>query len=174
MGRRCKVCDSIHLAEYNKLFHKGWEIKEIWRKAITENNETFSYESMRRHFRNDVEGVLEAHKKADKLRKQILEEEIKKDIIVAQQIRNDLELLNDMLNKIKDNIDDRGSREEILKIISKIHDTLELLLRFADQIQFKPRISEEAIYEKVVKCMFDFPTDLIIKFMERWKKYESS
>jgi len=168
-GQLCQVCKSPNVAEYDKLLLEGWEIKEVWRKAVTEYNESFSYESMRGHYHRDVIGIIEAKKKRDRIRENILEEEIQKDIVVAQQIRNDLELLNNMLNTIKENIEDKESRREILSIVSKIHDTLELLLRFADQLQLKPRITEEELYEKFIKAMSDFPSEYIMKFMERIK-----
>lgn len=176
MGKLCLVCRSIHRDEYDKRLNDGWEIKEVWRYARREHNEKFSYQSMLNHFHKDVEDIIDAHKKADKIRKDIIEKQIEEEILVSQELRNDLAELSNQLKLLKNKeLTDPQARKEIRDIIYASARVIELSLKFADKLEFKPRLSEEEIYDKVIKCMnkAEIPYDLIMKFMDEWDSYES-
>ena len=167
--RDCKVCRSPHVDEYNELyFKKLWDISKIWRYAARKYGETFSYETMRRHFARE-RMKRDYLIKADRERDEYIRREIEKDIETAKILRRNLELCSAQLEQLKSDMSDPEARKEIREIIGKINQTLELLLRFSDKIESKKEHFDlESFYRRIIKCMEDFPVELVVKFQERW------
>jgi len=173
MGRTCKVCWSPHRAEYDEKILKGWEIKEVWRYAITKHQERFSYESMRRHARNDVKGLIRSQLEASKIRQQKIDEEIAKSIEVSEQLRRNLQLCNDQIKELSTNVSDAEYRKEIRDVIGKINQTVELLLKFSDKLsQTEYSVDpEEVLVDRLRYALQDIPWEYASKILKRFKQY---
>ena len=170
--RTCKVCNSPHVEEYNRMrFQENRDIKEIWMYAKQKYNEPFSYYSLRRHFQH-VKREMDYLKRSSKLRQKIVEEEIKRDIVIAEQLRRNLEICAKHIEKYASK--DQLTREEEKSLINFIHQSnliIEELLKWGKQLKLQPKT--ENIFERIMYCMRDFPPELLAKFEERWNSYES-
>jgi len=174
MGRICKICWSPHRPEYDKKLLEGWEIKEVWRYAITKYNERFSYESLRRHAKNHVEELVRTQVEASKLRQKRIDEEIQKSIEISEQLRRNLQLCNDQIQELSKDVSDPNRRREIRDVIGKINQTVELLLRFSDKLtKSESRMDpEEVLIDRLRYALQDIPWEYASKILERFKQYE--
>jgi hypothetical protein len=171
MGRSCHVCASPNRTEYDKLRINGMQIKEIWKLAHQKYNEThLSYASFQGHFANDVEMLIDSQVKASKLREQVVKENIKKDIEIARRLTNNLEIISDKIEEYaeKENvtIDDL---EVLIKLINQSSSIIELFLKWSAKLDIK--VDDMDTFSKIMKCIEDFPPDLVAKFAERWKDF---
>jgi len=172
LGRECVVCFSIHRDEYDDLrISKRLRIKEIYQYAKTKYNERFSYSAMARHFRNHVKPIIEASIRADKIRKEIIEEEIHKDIQIATTLRKNLETLAKQIELVSEDILNPDDRKEARDVVARINDTVELLLRFSDKIKLEKKESEEDIYDRVIYALEGQNIDWQL-FRKRWETFK--
>ena len=171
LGRQCKVCYSLHRREYEELrLKKHLKLSEIQEYAWNKYREKLSIGTLSRHFRFHVEELLQAQLEASKLRTSVLREEIHKDIKVARALRENLEILNEQLMRVSE-MDSPEQRNEARQIISKINDTIELLLKFSDKIKLEESVSEDEIYERVVYALEPLPNEYVMEFKKRWDEY---
>lgn len=170
MGRRCKVCDSLHVADYDQKILSGWVVKEVWKYAMREHQMIVSYEAFRNHANNCVRGMVQESRYASRLRQKKIDEEIQRDIQLVKQLTDNLSLCNEQVSKLKD-VEDPEARGEVREIIGRINQTVDLLLKFSDKLNIKPAVSEDELYDRVVRCMEDFPPEWILKFREKWSLY---
>jgi len=171
LGRQCKVCYSLHRKEYEELrLKKHLKLSEIQEYAWNKYREKLSIGTLSRHFRFHVEELLQAQLEASKLRTSVLREEIHKDIKVARALRENLEILNEQLMRVSE-MDSPEQRNEARQIISKINDTIELLLKFSDKIKLEESVSEDEIYERVVYALEPLPNEYVMEFKKRWDEY---
>ena len=172
MGKSCHVCLSSNRAIYDKLRMEGREVKLIWRLSKTDYKDNINLHSFYYHFQNHLENIIEEGVKASKFREKQIEKEIYQSIEAAMALRQNLVLSNKQLEMLKDKMDDPEVRKEIRDIMFKSNQTIELILRFIDKLQSRPKDSTENVFEKIIFCMKDFPPELILKFTERWKDYD--
>jgi len=150
MPRQCPICYSPYRDLYEKLrLRDKWTVKDIYRAAL-DKGERFSYDALCRHFRNHVDAIVKARTRADKLRRDIIKEEVKKDIKIATTLRQNLETLAKQLDMTSKNMNDEKARKETRAIIYNINSTIELLLRFSDKIRPELKETEEDIYDRVL------------------------
>jgi len=171
--KTCKLCLSPNRVEYEEMrFKKNKSIKEIWTYASSVKGENINYYVFQRHFYKMMDGLDAVHK-SSKLRNDIIEEEIKKDIEISQRLRRNLEICADNIEKYAKR-DDLTVEEEksLLDFIGKTSLIIDELLKWSKQLDFKPK--SEDIFEKILYCIHDFPEHLIEKFKERWSSYGSS
>ena len=171
MGRSCRVCLSPYRVRYDELRLKGFDIKEIWRISRAEYKEDIPLYSFYYHFENHLENIIKEGEKAYLQREKQIEKTVTESIEAAQMLKRNLELCNQQLALLSDKVIEPEARREIRDIIFKSNQTAEILLRFIDKIQIKPKETEGGTLEKVLYCMQDFPPELMIKFTERWKNY---
>jgi hypothetical protein len=171
MGRSCMVCGSPHKTEYDKLRVEGTPIKDIAELAQNKYGEKhLAYHCFQRHFADDLEIVINEQVKASKLREQVVKENIKKDIEIAKMLTKNLGIVADKIeeyaNKDIDTIDDL---ELLLKFMGESRLIIEQFLKWSAKLEI--RVDDTDTFTKIMKCIEDFPADLIAKFAERWKDY---
>ena len=168
--KTCRVCSSPHRDEYEEMrFKQNRQIKDIWIYAKNKYNEDLGYYCFVRHFKH-VENEMNALKKTSRLRQQIVEEEIKKDIEIAQRLRRNLEICAQNIEKYARREDLTPEEEKsLLEFISKSTLIIEELLKWSKQLDVTPRT--EDVFKRILYCMADFPVELVKKFEERWRNY---
>jgi len=177
MGRKCQICESPYRDEYDELFlpPNNWSIKDIWRHAINKRKENFGYESIRLHFRRDIEPILEAGVKSNKLMKDRIEEEISKTIEVSENLRRNLSRLQELLDKKLEVMGDEFNKQDvelIVSIVKEIRFTYQLIFDYSENITLNEPVDMESMHNKVIKCMLDarIPDKYLLRFTEQWKK----
>lgn len=171
MGRVCKVCMSLHRKEYEDLrLRKHLTLKEIQQYALNKYGEYISIASLSRHFRRDVEPLLKAMIEADKQRHEIVREEISKDIKIAAALRENLEILKSQMEEVIQ-VGTPEARREARDIISRINDTVALLLKFSDKIKIEEAMTEEEMFKRLLYAIEPLPADLIVEIRRRWEEY---
>ena len=176
MPRNCKVCASPNRLEYEKQYLESHlKIDEIFHLASKSHPEDgLSYYSIRRHFKNHVEYYLAIEKQVDKERKELYKRVLKQDIVVAEQLLDNLKLCNDKIQaKAKEDKLDPGDEKILLDWLSEARMTIEQVLKWKDKIEWETPESEEDLVKKIMDCMQDFPPELLLRFKERWEKYET-
>lgn len=171
MGRSCIVCSSPHLSEYNKLRVDGMAITDIERLAHEKYQENhIQYHNFQKHFTNDLEVIINEQAKANKLREQVVKENIKKDIEIARRLTQNLEIVADKIDEYANKkIDDPDELELLLKFMGESRMIIEQFLKWSAKLEI--RQDDTDTFTKIMKCIEDFPPDLIAKFAERWKDY---
>lgn len=166
MGRYCLVCQSPHVDEYNKLRLAGKPIKEIWAYSVNQYNEVLKYWNFAKHFQH-VEEVVESSIKEDKLRQTVIRENVKKDIAIVRRMTANLEMLNDKIQEKKDlvSVDDERL---LLGYLAESRMVIEQLIKWGSKLELS--VDDNEIYNRILKCMEDFPADLVEKFIIRWKE----
>lgn len=178
MTRPCYVCTSPnkHIYEELKLKDKR-TIKYIAQYAEATLSERISYDSFQRHFKNHLHSVIEAHEKADKLRNEVIERNIRKDIQLAEKLSNNLELVSTLIAEMLDKkkIEGELSLQDynlLLKYIDVTDRLANTFMKWSDKLKLVAQTDK--LFDKIVHCMHDFPPDLIELFEKRWLKYEPS
>jgi len=176
MGRDCVICLSPHRVEYEKMrVEKRMRIKDIWLYAKCKHNETFSYSAILRHMRNHVQSLIEEQKKAVRLRKKHIEQEIQRDIAIASNITKNLQICNDQIKRIRERLETEGLSKELgdiaLKWLGESRLIIELLLRWSDKI--KPELEgKEDIEDRLYYALKDLPFDYIEQVKKRWDEWK--
>ena len=175
MGRICTVCISPHREFIDDCIVKGWERKEIYRELLRRYGpgNVPSYQSIIDHARTHVKAVVQAAVERDAFRLKTIKEEIARDVSISRQLRQNLELCNDQISRIVKETDmaNPEARGEVRDIISRLNQTIELLLRFSDKVEVKA--TQVDLSDRVLYCLRDFPPDLVETFMQRWKEIMS-
>jgi len=171
MGRVCQVCYHPHRAWIEKRILEGWVKKEIYNEMKRKDMNPPPYKSILNHARKCMQIYMDQSLKSDRLRKEKIREEIKRDLNTAKGLRQNLELLNRMIDRViaESDVDDKATREELSRLIHRVNETIELILRFSDKVGI---IEEpESLEDKIIYCLRDFPSDLIVKFKQRWESH---
>jgi len=175
MGRRCKVCWSPHVAEYEELYLTGkMNMKEILQYAREKYGETFSYPSLSRHFRNHVDPYVEMGRKVDRIRNKFIEEQIKKDIEIAKRLTRNLEICAEMIEKYITELQNEGlskDREDSLrKWLTETRMTIDTALRYSKELQLdkKKPMDENKLLDIVEKCLDEIPDEYASAFKKKW------
>lgn len=173
--RSCNTCESQYVDEIDSMIMAGWKFKEIYRylKGKYPDDEKLpSYDSIKYHARNHVEGVINRAATSSRARKKAIEKEIKSSISSAEQLRKNLHYISQALIEFWENRDPGDTKDikDLSKLITTANKTVELLLKFQSQIQDKGESTED-VYERLMFCLHDFPADKIDLVIERWEKY---
>jgi len=173
MPRRCKVCDSPHRAEYERLYlEERLPITDVYKIAVHKYGETFSYDALRRHMRNHVDFYMELRKRIDKERKELYSRVLRQDIMVAEQLLENLKICQQKIESLAKKQQITPKDEQILlKWLGEARLTIEEILKWKDKIQWEePKGSEEMI-DVILRIIADFPEEYQIMFKERWEQY---
>jgi len=170
MGRVCFVCNSPHRSEYDKMRLDGKSIKEIHAFSHNTYNENhLEYFHFQKHFMNHVTVLVDEQVKASKLRDQVVKEYIKKDIEIARQLHKNLEIVADKIDEKSKNMDNPNDEEMFLKFATESRMIIDQFLKWGEKLSLQE--TDEDVFDKILKCMANFPPDLIQQFIERWKTY---
>lgn len=172
MGRTNIVASSPHRAEYEKMrFEDRKSIKEIWIYAKEKYGEDVGYYSFQRFFKSH-DRLMSEMKKASKLRARVLEEEIRKDIKIAQELTKNLDICREKIEDYsqREHLDQVETRA-LLGFLGETRLIIEELLKWSSKIKIQPKT--EDIFNRILYCMSDFSKEDIEKFQERWIEYES-
>jgi hypothetical protein len=178
MGRSCYVCNSPNRSEYDKLRLEGMPVKEIWRSiAIGKYNENkLQYHHFQKHFQNHVELLVNETIKANRLRDQVIKEVVKKDIEIVKTFSHNLEMVTDKVDTIVKEMDDLDSimkyGEMFVKLTTESRMIIEQFLRWSSKLNIQD--TSEDVFNTIIKCMYDFPPELLENFAERWKMANES
>lgn len=154
----------------------GWKFKEIYRylKGKYPNDQKLpSYDSIKYHARNHVEGMIKRAASSSRARQKAIQKEIKASITSAEQLRRNLHYISQTLTEFWENRDitEKDSIKDLARLITTANKTVELLLKFQSQIQEKGESSED-VYERLMFCLHDFPADKIDLVIARWEDYD--
>jgi ribosomal protein L11 methylase PrmA len=150
--------------------NKKLTYKEIREYALNKYGESFSYAALSRHFNRHVESVMKRFLESERLRNKILHEQLRKDVKIAVKLTDNLEILSQEFEKVK-NLETPEERKEAREIIGKINETISLLLKFSDKIPFEKEVDEEEIYERLLYAIEPLPPEYVVAVKERWEEY---
>jgi len=175
MGAKCKVCVSPHKVEYERLrLQEHLTYMELSRIAFTQHNEIISWEAFRRHFTKHCLPFIEEAVKSSKFRDEVIKAQIKKDVLIAQQLTEALEICRKkMLEKLKKDPMEESDEKLLLEYIEEARLIIEELLRWSKELKLKEE-EPTNLEARFVECMKDFPLDLVKKFLDRWKSFGSN
>jgi len=174
MGRSCFVCGSPHMEEYNKLRIEGMPVKQIWKDiALGKYQENhLQYHHFQKHCANHIELLINEAVKANRLRDQVVKEVIKKDIEVVKTFSHNLEMVTGNVDKIAKEMDDLDSimkyGEMFVKLTTESRMIIEQFLRWSSKLNIQDTSTDT--FNLIIKCMYDFPSELLDKFSKRWKE----
>jgi hypothetical protein len=174
MGRRCFVEMSPHLAEYEKMRMDGKPIQDIVKYSNEHYGELhLKYHHFQRHFQDHMQYVVTEGIKVSKLRDEVIKESIKKTIEVAKRIQRSLDIVADNVDtwakKVEDNPADATANEMLLNYLNESRLIFEQALKWESKLNVAD--TGEETFSKIMKCLEDFPPDLIAKFADRWESY---
>lgn len=170
--RKCLTCYSPNRDKIEEYYFKIRSVKKTWEWARREFNTPISYKAFCKHFRNHVENIIESTKQASKLRTEVIKKDIYQDIQISETLTKNLKYLNKQLESLKVE-DTPKARGELRNIISKINSTIELILKFKQDINIESISSEEELEKKILYCLQDFSIENKELFLKRWNSYES-
>jgi len=174
--KQCRICVSPWLDEIDEYVtaNKFKTIQALYDFMCRKYGPKFdiSYHTMRRHV-NHTKKELQWGVEASRFREQAIKDQIYKDIETVKITRNNLGILNKQLSEAEVDLSDPIDRKEVRDIIRMINDTVGLLLKYSDKIQHKSEFSEEDLVQKMITCMKEFPMDLQMKFITKWKELKN-
>jgi ribonucleotide reductase alpha subunit len=173
MGRTCYICNSVHREEYDKLRLSGKPVKEIYlisQNTYHENN--LRYWHFQKHFMNHLEALVNESVKANRLRDQYIKEVVKKDMDILRMFSKSLDIVTEKLLEKAEHLDNPVEEEMYLRFAAEQRMLIEQYLKWGSKLQIQD--TSEDTFRKILRCMEDFPVDLIAKFTERWKEYGGS
>lgn len=150
----------------------GWDNKEIYRYLLGKypGQVIPSYDSICNHARKHVKDEISRALKNSKQRDKIIREEIRGSIEAVEQLKRNLKMVSDMLKEIfSDGLEDRNARKELANLIGTANETINLLLKYQEKVDQKV-LSEDEIFDKLMRCVYDFPEEYVNKMIERWNK----
>lgn len=151
----------------------GTSIKEIEAYAHNQHKELhLQYYNFQKHFANHMEYVVSEKIKTSKLRDEVVKESIKKDIEVARRISRNLEIVGDKIDELSEDLSSPDKQAAFLNFIDQSRLLIEQFLKWGDKLDIKD--TNVDTFAKIMKCIEDFPADLIAKFAERWKYYDEN
>ena len=159
--------------EITGLILNGTTPTEIFKLMKDKYGEDFNinYQAVRRQRMKILNGIEETASTSH-LRNQAIQSQIYKDVQSVQMLGNSLRILSNQLAKVARSVNNKEERKEVRDIVLSIDKVTSTLLRYSDKIQTKPEFSEEDLLNKIIDCFEGFPSELQIKFIERWKKIE--
>lgn len=174
MGRKCIVEMSPHLSEYEKMRIDGINIQDILKFAHETYGENhLKYHHFQRHFQEHMSYVVTEGIKVSKLRDEAIKESIKKTIEVAKRIQRSMDIVADNVDtwatKVSDNPDNEVANEMLLNYLNESRLIFEQALKWESKLDVAD--TGEETFSKIMKCLEDFPPDLINKFIDRWENY---
>lgn len=178
MGRSCFVCNSPHRSEYDQLRIDGMPVKDVWQKiALDKYGEShLQYHHFQKHCANHIEVIVSESVKANRLRDQVIKEVIKKDVEIIKTFSHNLELVADRVDTIAKEMDSLEAIERhgelFIKFISESRQTIEQFLKWSAKLNVQD--TNEDTFNIIIKCMYDFPPELLDKFAIRWKEKNES
>lgn len=173
MGRSCFICNSPNLAEYNKMRLEGIPIKEIFAYSQNKYNEKhLRYHHFQKHFSTHVEELVETQVKASRIRDEYVKTVIKKDMEIVKRMSRNLEIVADKIEEKAANMDNPVAEEMFLKFATEGRMIIEQYLKWGSKVQLQDTTQD--VFNRVIECMIDFPSELISKFIERWKEIGGS
>lgn len=171
MPKLCRVCYSKHRDEYEDMFLRGIPIIKIQQYALEKYNEKYSYTSMHRHLTKHVKAVVEARVKSEVAQDEYIKAQLEKGGEVAKRLINNLKICDERIRELLQSELSQEDKKILLQYLGEVRQTIELLLRYMDRIQLK-REDENAIFNKILYCMQDFPVEFLEKFKKKWIEYE--
>ena len=174
MGRKCIVEMSPHLSEYEKMRMDGKTIQDIVAYARDKYGEGWlKYYHFQRHFQEHMAYVVTEGIKVSKLRDEVIKESIKKTIEIAKRITRDLDIVADAVDtwadKVKDNPNDEVAHDRLLDYLEESRHIFDQYFKWQKDLEVTD--TGEETFLKIMKCIEDFPPDLIAKFSDRWENY---
>lgn len=176
MPRVCDTCKSPYLLEVDEMVLAGWDVKEIQRvlKSKYPGNKLPSYDSLRNHARLHVEDVIDRGVESNTALKRQIRNEVKASILAATQLRKNLSIASEGLDQLwSEFIHTRDTRQlkQIGTLIGQVNKSIELLLKFQKEIS-QSQLTEDEVFERIMYCISEFPTEYVIKFKEKWEEFE--
>jgi hypothetical protein len=172
LGRYCFVCASAHKVEYNKLRSEGMQVRKVmdYAHATYPEDMHLKYYHFQKHFQNDLDLIVNEQVNNSKLREKIVTEAIKKDIEIAKRLTANLEIIDDRMEALANKeLLLKEDQELLLKYMGESRLIIEQFLKWSSKLEIKS--DDTDTFTKIMKCIEDFPPDLIAKFAERWKDY---
>jgi hypothetical protein len=177
MGRVCFVCISPNRTEYDNMRIEGKSIKDIAKFAKDVRGEVhLEYHHFQKHLTNHVQVLVNESVKASRLRDQVVKEVIKKDIEIIKTFSNNLETVTKKVETISKEMDSLENIERhgkmFLDFIGESRMIIEQFLKWGSKLNVQDTSSDT--FDTIIKCMHDFPPELLSKFAERWKAINDS
>ena len=177
MGKICKICSSPHREEYDKMRLDGTSIKEITRVAHSKYGEIhLKYFNFQKHFANHVQTLVSETIKANQLRDKVVRETIKRDIEVVKTFSRNLELVTSRIDTISKEIesleDIKKYGKMLLNFLGEARLTIDQYLKFSNKLDIQD--TSDDLFKKMMKCMYDFPPELLKKFSDRWNELNAN
>jgi predicted nucleic acid-binding Zn-ribbon protein len=175
MGRHCIVETSPHISEYEKMRMDGKAIQDILKYSNETYNEThLKYHHFQRHFQDHMAYIVTEGIKVSQLRDQVIKESIKKTIEIAKRITRDLEIVAEGVDvwadRVDKNPDDDNAHVKLMEYLEESRLIFEQFLKWEAKLDVID--TGEETFTKIMKCIEDFPPDLISKFSDRWEHYD--
>lgn len=117
---------------------------------------------------NHVEVLVNESVKASKLRDQYIKEVVKKDMDILRMFSKSLDIVTENLLAKAEHLDNPLEEEMYLRFAAEQRLLIEQYLKWGSKLQIQD--TSEDTFRKILKCMEDFPIDLIAKFSERWNE----
>jgi len=172
LGRTCKLCTSIHRAEYEEMrLKQHLTYREIIQIAKNKYGERFTNRCLSNHFNKHVEEYLKASIKSAKQRSQLIKESLEKNIAAVNLITKSLQELDSQLERVINKPDDPDARKESREIISKIDDILNTALKYSEKLGVEETVTDEEIYDRLLYSIEPLDVDDIQTVKKRWKEY---
>jgi len=165
MGRNCLVCQSLYEDEYSKLYSLRKKVSEILEYSRGKGD-SFSYNSLSRHLKLHTGTKVSNRGDRDKL----LKEELASTVNIVRKLNKSLEICS---SKIDNLLDNNAPDQTLLKYLSETRMTIETLRNFLKDFNIKEIDQKEDIFNRIIYCMKDFPSNTIEEFERRWNEYSS-
>jgi len=168
----CKVCKSLHRAEYEKLrLVDKLLFKELVQIARNKYNENITASTFSRHFRKHVEPILKAEEESRKLRSKLIKERMESAIQATNEIIKYLQTLSNQLSQVADKLEDPEARKETREIIRTADSVLNTALKYKDELTIHDQAMEEDIYDRFRYAIEKLPAHLQRECLERFDSY---
>lgn len=164
MGRNCLVCQSLYEDEYSKLYRLGKKTSEIL-KYSKGKGDSFSYNSLSRHLKFHSRNKQVSNRED---RDKLLKEELRSTINIVRKLNKSLEICSSKIDSLMNE-----NSPELLKYLSETRMTIETLRNFLKDFNIKEIDQKEDIFNRIIYCMKDFPSNIIEEFERRWNEYSS-
>jgi hypothetical protein len=173
MPRKCSVCSSTHVVEYEKMYLEDKrDVEYVWRYSKEKYGEEIGYSSFLRHFRNDVDKQIEYRRAIEKEKGEVYKKVIKGTMQVGESLLKNLELCNTKIQNIIAQDDPTAADETILlKYMSETRMTIEQIFKWRDQMNVNDVEDERPMIEQIMDTMKKtIPVEHLITFNEEWSK----
>jgi len=168
--RLCKVCNSPHRHEYERLFDSGMAIKHIWRDVAKKKNEEFSYYSLRRHLLRHYEPKRKIMEKMV-LERRNLDESVVEVRNLLDSIEEKLRIIDSLITSAIQSLSNEKPSPQMLNaisnLISKSIKLTKMILTLRKEFKFPTEAKMEEDFRIFFNILSTLPEEYVLYIYEK-------